>query len=231
MCQHGLINRLITQGCLAELLATDPQYNRECTLHFERRVSGNEVYPRISNVYILSTNETDLIYRCEGQAESRMTVVAGVYELTISSPCTLYGTGWYLTATFQRTVNVSLRMEEVNFMLNSSLSDLFNDISNFKALMSELEMMNNVERKQLSLGDIKVFLQQQESTSFLKWWHSFWTVPRVAVLTGVIAGLWRRLRHMPAPPSEDKFQIELRPVSELKSAACTSTAPFTFDKA
>ena len=87
--------------------------------------------------------------------------------------------------------------------------------------------MNDVERKQLSLGDIKVSLQQQESTSFSKWWHSFWTVPGVAILIGVIAGLWRRLLRMSAPPGDHKFQIELKPVCEPKSAS----VPFTFNKA
>ena len=108
VCWHGLITHPTTHGCLSGLLTTDPTYNHECTLLFEPRLHRDAVYPRTSNVYILSTNGTDLVHRCEGQLESRLTLATGVYELTLASPCTLYGKDWHLTATFQQTVDICL---------------------------------------------------------------------------------------------------------------------------
>ena len=217
VCRHGLITHATTQGCLSGLLTADPSYDQECAWLFEPRIPRDAVYPQTTNVYTLSTNGTDLVYRCEGQLESRTTVTAGVYELTITSPCTLYGRDWYLTSTFQRTINVSLQTEEVNFTLNTTLSDLFSEDSNFEPLVNELELMDDVERKQLTFSDIEASMLKNGPTLFSKRWHGFWAVPGLAILAGVAVGLWRRLRRTLAPPGEDKIEIDIRPVCESKS--------------
>ena len=229
VCRHGLITHVTTQGCLPGLLTADPSYDQECAWLFEPRIPRDAVYPQTTNVYTLSTNGTDLVYRCEGQLESRTTVTAGVYELTITSPCTLYGRDWYLTSTFQRTINVSLQTEEVNFTLNTTLSNLFSEDSNFEPLVNELELMDDVERKQLTFSDIEASMLKNGPTLFSKRWHGFGAVPGLAILAGVAVGLWHRLRRTLAPPGEDKIEIDIRPVCESKPAA-RPTDPFTFSK-
>ena len=72
------VNRPAAYGCLSGLLTRDPEYDREWALRFERRVPGDVVHPRTPSVHVLSINGTDLVYRCEGQPESRVTVVSGV---------------------------------------------------------------------------------------------------------------------------------------------------------
>ena len=52
-------------------------------------------------------------------------------------------------------------------------------------------------------------------------------VTELSNLASVTRGLWHHLRCMPAHRGEDKFQIELKPVCEPKSAS----APFTFNTA
>ena len=41
VCRHGLINRPTAYGCLSGLLTTDPKYDLECALRFQRRVPGD----------------------------------------------------------------------------------------------------------------------------------------------------------------------------------------------
>ena len=100
---------------------------------------------------------------------------------------------------------------------HTTFSDLFNGISNFEPFVSELGLMDDVERKRFYDLAIKASLPKHGSTSFPKGWHGFWTVPGLAILAGFTGGLWRPLRLAPAPRGDDKFQIELKPVCVLGS--------------
>ena len=73
-----------------------------------------------------------------------MTVVAGVYRVSIESPCDLYGNGWYLTASFQRqrTINASLQAQTVDFPLNITIVELLINLSDFEPIVSELKLLD-----------------------------------------------------------------------------------------
>ena len=152
----------------------------------------------------------------------------GVYKLHIQSPCTLYGGDWYLRATFHRTLNVSLQTPQVDFQLNITLTDLLTNLSSFRPLLHELELLGDVDRKQFTLGDMQTLPRRGRSTVSDQVWHSFWTIPVLAVGAGVAVLLWRRLHRPPTARSDQNFEIELKPVTHSTPPDKASTAPFDF---
>ena len=228
VCRRGLISRPSAHSCTARLLASEPEYDADCTLVLERRMPLDVVHPQASNQYVLITGGTDLAYRCEGRRELSTTVPAGVYKVRLEPFCSLYGKDWYLTATFLRTVNVSLQTQEVGFFLNVSLVDMLTDLPEFEPLITELKFMGDVERKELKIGDLGAPTQNGLLTVGNRFWHGFWTVPILAIGVGVGVVLWRRLRRAPAPSGGKNVEIELKPVARTGIRTEPSEAPFDF---
>ena len=231
VCRRGLISRPTAHSCLTRLLAAQAAYHTNCTFVFERRLPMDVVYPKAPNAYVLITSGTVLTYRCEGQPENSWPVAAGVYKLHIQSPCTLYGGDWHLRATFHRTINVSLQTPQVDFQLNTTLTDLLTNLSSFRPLINELELLGDVDRKQFTIGDMQTLPRRGRSAPSDPVWHSFWTIPVLAVGAGVAVLLWRRLHRSPTTLSDQNLEIELKPVTHAAPPEKASTAPFDFGNA
>ena len=186
------------------------------------------VRPWAPNEHILITTGTPLVYRCEGQQETRYTVTTGVYRVTLQSPGVLYGDNWYLVATFQRDLNLSLHHTASNFTLDPTFPNLLTNLSDFQPLVTKLESLDPVARKQFRLQDIQTLTEQTTLPDSSKFWHSFWTVPVLAIVSGFIIGLWRRFRQLPTSPATQGPEMELTPVTPAESLARAGPAPFTF---
>ena len=92
------------------------------------------VHPWAPNEHILIMTGIQLIYWCDGQLESRITVTTRIYRVTVESLCILYGNNRYLIATFQRYINVSLQADTTDFTLNSTFTNLLTNFSDFHPL-------------------------------------------------------------------------------------------------
>ena len=192
VCQRGLISRPATHSCMARLLTTEPAYDPNCTLIVEHRMPLDLVHPQAPNTYILMTNGTDLALRCEGQSEVSTSVMSGVYRISLEPPCSLYGTGWHLVSTFQRSVNVSFHTQEVSFPVRDTIAGLFTNLSDFNPLVSELKLMKSMEQKELRIRDLDCPHQETRSSGLNNFWHSLWIVPLLGIIIGIAVWLWHR---------------------------------------
>jgi len=228
VCRRGLISRPTAHSCVARLLVNEPAYDPDCTVMMERRVPVDVVRPKAPNVYVLITSGANLTYRCEGRREVRWAVVAGVYRVTIESPCSLYGNNWYLTATFERTINITLQLKRNDFTLNVSLTDLLVNFTSFQPLESDLKQLSDVDRRNFKIADIvEKPLPNRESAVDNRLWHLLWTLPVLAVGGGAVT-IRRWLRRAPAASSKERVEIELKPVSQPETSIRPSTSLFDF---
>ena len=153
VCRRGLITKPSVYPCLTRILGEKPTYDKDCQVSFKRRVPIDVVHPVAPNTYILITNGTTLSLRCEGEPQSRDTLNAGVFRVTLRHPCTLHGTAWNLRSTFHRTTSRILQTEEIPFNPPLSLQDLANK-SDFDPFILDLKTLDAVDRKQVDLGDL-----------------------------------------------------------------------------
>ena len=119
------------------------------------------VSSQASNVYILETNGTNLILRCEGQTET-------------------------------------LHEQTNDFFLNVTTDILLVNLFDFEPIINELELVDDVERRQFSFKDLGSPLQRPGFSDIRNFWHFSWIVPILAIF-GVADWLWRRLRLAPDP--------------------------------
>ncbi len=196
---------------------TNPHYDPACGIVMERRSPFDRVYPQVFNTYILITSGTDLILRCEGLPESAESLTAGVYKLDLEHPCSLHGVDWKLSPTFQRQLNISLHAQEIGFNVNVTFTELFSNLSVLDPLILDLELMDEVDRKQINVRD----LLEPADPRLSQWtrkraWHGFWGLLLLAIAVfGGVPIAWRRRTRNAAPPSELQPAATITPSPQL----------------
>lgn len=159
-----------------------------------------------------------------GTLDRPTVITSGVYEVSLDYPCTLFGNEWKMVSVFQRSINVSLVTKNVDFRINQSITDLFEDHYTVDPLVFDLHEMDAVDRRQIVVRDLLQPLGFQKTPSIRKYlWHLFWLLILAVLGTG---GVWgrrhlKRLRSPKSPPNE----IEQTPTtaSDLRSTASPET--------
>ena len=226
VCRRGLITHAASYPCLTRLLASSPSYDPACAIELARRMPLDVVHPRGQNRYTLITNGTELALRCTGRIERTTRLPAGVYQLTLESPCTLHGTNWTLPSTFRRSLHLPLTNRKPGLSLNFSFVDIFQDQLRYDSFRANISALGAVDRPQIPLGQFlsDSSLLPQNSASFVRLSHLSWLLVLVVAVVGIV--FWRRRqrqqRTLPpwAPvPLEDLKSVDtaasLKPASTL----------------
>ncbi len=206
ICRRGLIHHPSVYACLARLLDVNPGYDETCVVSMKRRVPIDVVHPQIANIYVLITDGTELILRCEGRPERSTNLLSGVYRLVLDYPCSLHGTNWNLLPIFQRRYNISLQAAEVPFTITTSIEDLFSNLTDWNPLVLDLNELDPVDRKQFTFGDLQDdSISPPQRIKNQNIWHSFWAVLFLGLTSGTV-WLWRRRR--PAQTATPDIELQ-----------------------
>lgn len=221
VCRQGLINQADIHPCLTRLLAEVPTYDPQCVVLFEKRLPLDTVHPMEYDKYVLVTDGTELALRCAGDTEQSTTVKAGVFEITLTYPCSLHGKTWKLLPTFQRSLNVTLSPEDIHVHVNVTIADLFEECYEHDPLAFGLSEMEAVDRKQINVSS----LVQPVDFYFPKvWkkklWHGFWLLLGGVLVAGLVYGRAHRRR---ARPSKSPIEIQLKPTSAITTETTSPT--------
>ena len=223
VCRRGLINHAGIHPCITRLLAEVPTYDPQCVVMFEKRLPLDRVHSLEQNKYILITDGTELALRCAGRSEQIAVVKAGVYEITLRTPCSLHSQTWKLLPIYQRTINLTLAPRDIRFEVNISIADLFQEHLKHDPLIFGLAEMEAVDRKQIEMSAL---LQPIAVTSLGSWkkhfWHMFWLVLIGAPVAGVVYGWRRHGRHRSA---ESPIGLELKQITSTNEPKTPPPSP------
>ena len=97
----------------------------------------------------------------------------------------------------------------------------------FQSIINELELLDNVEKKDFSFKDLAGPVQRPAFSSLRNFWHSSWIFPILAIC-GIAVWRWRRLRRAPDPAIAKQTEIEVKPIHQPNSSGKPSSL-FSFD--
>ena len=87
--------------------------------------------------------------------------------------------------------------------------DLLVSLSDFEPIITELELLDDVERKQFSFKDLEGPLQRPGFSNLRKFCHFPWIIPILAI-SGIVVWLWRRPQRAPDPAIAKQIKIEVK---------------------
>lgn len=214
ICRKGLVSPARVYPCVTNLLRESPGYDPECWVNLSQRFAHDVVHHFDDNTYILQTSGTTLTLRCSGRAEQSHLVVSGVYEIAMDYPCSLQGNNWTLSSVFQRTSNVTLGSESVDYNLDLSLGTMLNATLDLDPTAFGLQEMSPVDRRQIKVSDFFVS-RSKIPTKRSVWWHSFWFLIIAVLVT--VAVVYRRRRYIQQQLAKPAPEIKLKEVAAVAS--------------
>lgn len=222
VCRRGLLTNAINYPCVSSLLANTPRYANECIITVSNRIPIDVVHPRHNNEYLLVTRGGTLRLRCANVAEQLYTAVSGVYLLHIPYPCTVKTEKWSLTATYERTLNLTLnpKMPEINVKLNFN-----NIIKNNTAMITALAPLDPLKPFDISEISFEMMyrpLPYGKTHNNTWFWYLFFLIFLPTIATGLL--LMRKFRRSAFDRMFGKCIAEVTPPNENKKPEQTPPA-------
>ena len=173
VCRRGLLTNGITYPCLTQLLAAAPKYANECIISITNHIPLDVVIPRMENEYMLTTMGAQLHLRCATQAEQLFKAKAGVYKLHVPYPCTVKTETWSLTATYERTLNITIYPKLPMFNVEITFSTIMNDNVHALQTLAELDPLKPIDVTDITLDMLYRVPRKIQKRSFSYDWFYF----------------------------------------------------------
>ena len=146
------------------------------------------------NMYTLITNGTELTMRCHGKASKIISITAGVYRFYIEYPCNLVAPKWTIYSSFVRTHIVSLKSSFAYKLPRQTFLDSVTNLT-LNPADYQLPLLRDVDRQQISLGQL-VPVTYSTKSIYNRWWWSVFGVLLIIVLFAVVYMLGAGLDHI-----------------------------------
>ena len=186
ICRTGPIFDRTMMKCSRGILTGEAQLRRHCYVTIskvhERTNTVKEILPGAA---IISTYGEAISLLCTGQTEKRVTLVGGLYLLTIPSNCRINGEGWTLSGLIHRSLQIAMELPVIKIQ-PFNLSTIVSHESVVQHLKSpHWTLLDKVENIRLSSLTVSA-----DDTSGIIWKSSphsiLWTTLGIILLLSVV---------------------------------------------